>query len=121
MVPRVAERLVGAVLIGRDRAQVADALARHAPDVPVVEVVAGEDAVMHETTGSSVTRVIAASGGAIGPLVMAEAVAAARSLAAPGDTVLLAPAGASFDQFTGYSDRGDQFAAAVRAQTTPAR
>jgi UDP-N-acetylmuramoylalanine--D-glutamate ligase len=121
MVPRVAERLVGAVLIGRDRAQVANALARHAPDVPVVEVVAGEDAVMHETTGSSVTHVIAASGGAIGPLVMAEAVAAARSLAAPGDTVLLAPAGASFDQFTGYSDRGDQFAAAVRAQTTPAR
>jgi UDP-N-acetylmuramoylalanine--D-glutamate ligase len=34
---------------------------------------------------------------------------------------LLAPAGASFDQFTGYSDRGDQFAAAVHAQTTPAR
>jgi UDP-N-acetylmuramoylalanine--D-glutamate ligase len=29
--------------------------------------------------------------------------------------VLLAPAGASFDQFGGYADRGDAFAAAVRA------
>jgi UDP-N-acetylmuramoylalanine--D-glutamate ligase len=46
---------------------------------------------------------------------MAEAVAAAARLARPGDTVLLAPAGASFDQFSGYADRGDAFAAAVRA------
>ena len=46
---------------------------------------------------------------------MTAAVAAARDLATPGDTVLLAPAGASFDQFTGYADRGDAFAAAVRA------
>jgi len=49
--------------------------------------------------------------------VMNAAVAAARDLAGPGDTVLLAPAGASFDQFTGYADRGDAFAAAVRADS----
>ena len=49
LVSRVADRLVGAVLIGRDRAQVADALSRHAPDVPVVEVVTGEDSGVHET------------------------------------------------------------------------
>ena len=36
-------------------------------------------------------------------------------LARSGDTVLLAPAGASFDQFSGYGHRGDSFAAAVRA------
>jgi UDP-N-acetylmuramoylalanine--D-glutamate ligase len=46
---------------------------------------------------------------------MTAAVAAARDLAKPGDTVLLAPAGASFDQFAGYAARGDAFAAAVRA------
>ena len=47
-------RLVGAVLIGQDRAMVAEALSRHAPDVPVVQVVAGEDVGMHATAESPV-------------------------------------------------------------------
>lgn len=51
----------------------------------------------------------------LGTCVMTAAVAAAKQMAKPGDTVLLAPAGASFDQFNGYADRGDAFAAAVRA------
>ncbi|BBZ52199.1 UDP-N-acetylmuramoylalanine--D-glutamate ligase [Mycobacterium heidelbergense] len=116
-VARIASRLVGAVLIGRDRAEVAEALSRHAPDVPVVQVVTGEDAGMDATavvSGADVAEVRPA-GGNVGARVMAAAVAAARDLARPGDTVLLAPAGASFDQFAGYSDRGDAFAAAVRA------
>ncbi|WP_116376151.1 UDP-N-acetylmuramoyl-L-alanine--D-glutamate ligase [Mycobacterium sp. MFM001] len=119
-VARMASRLVGAVLLGRDRAKVAEALSRHAPDVPVVELVTGEDADMHATAESPVTpvtRVVALPGEVTGSRVMAAAVAAARDLAAPGDTVLLAPAGASFDQFSGYADRGDAFAAAVRATT----
>jgi UDP-N-acetylmuramoylalanine--D-glutamate ligase len=118
LVSQVANRLVGVVLIGRDRAHVANALSRHAPDVPVVEVVTGEDSGVPETNESnvnSVTRVVEQAGSATPSGVMTAVVAAARRLARPGDTVLLAPAGASFDQFSGYADRGDSFAAAVRA------
>jgi UDP-N-acetylmuramoylalanine--D-glutamate ligase len=85
-----AHRLRGVVLIGRDRAVIAAALARHAPDVPVVTV---------ETDDT---------GG------MNEAVRSAAALAQPGDTVLLAPAAASMDMFRDYAERGDRFAAAAR-------
>ncbi|HWC35765.1 MAG TPA: UDP-N-acetylmuramoyl-L-alanine--D-glutamate ligase [Mycobacteriales bacterium] len=85
-----AGRLRGAVLIGRDRAEIAQALARHAPDVPVVTVET------QDTSG------------------MDEAVRAASELAQEGDTVLLAPAAASMDMFRDYADRGDKFAEAVR-------
>jgi UDP-N-acetylmuramoylalanine--D-glutamate ligase len=90
LVSAVAGRLAGAVLLGVDRAEVAAALARHAPDVPVVDVSTTDD-------------------GAMG-----EVVRAAAALARPGDTVLLAPAAASLDMFTSYARRGDAFAAAVR-------
>lgn len=117
LVAEVADRLAGVVLIGRDREIIAQALSRHAPEVPVVSVVTGDDSGMQATAGApvnAVTRVVEATE-PIGPAVMTAAVAAARALASPGDTVLLAPAGASFDQFSGYADRGDAFAAAVRA------
>jgi UDP-N-acetylmuramoylalanine--D-glutamate ligase len=90
LVAGAADRLRGAVLIGQDRGLVAAALARHAPDVPVVEVAATE-------TGA-----------------MDRAVREAAGLARPGDTVLLAPACASMDMFADYAERGEAFAAAVR-------
>ena len=41
------------------------------------------------------------------------AVREAHAAASPGGTVILAPACASFDQFSGQAERGDRFAAAV--------
>ncbi len=87
-----AHRLRGAVVIGAEREAVLEALRRHAPEVPVIDV----RPVQTEET-------------------MTEAVAAARSLAQAGDTVLLSPAAASLDQFRDYADRGRRFQAAVRA------
>jgi UDP-N-acetylmuramoylalanine--D-glutamate ligase len=91
LVAKSASRLRGVVLIGADRGLIREALTRHAPEVPVVDL-------DRTDTGA-----------------MPEAVRLAQSLASPGDTVLLAPACASMDMFANYNARGDAFAAAVVA------
>ncbi|MEM1430483.1 MAG: UDP-N-acetylmuramoyl-L-alanine--D-glutamate ligase [Pseudomonadota bacterium] len=48
---------------------------------------------------------------------MQTAVARAAAEAEPGDTVLLAPAAASFDQYDNFETRGDDFVAQVSAAT----
>jgi UDP-N-acetylmuramoylalanine--D-glutamate ligase len=90
LVTRVRDRLRGVVLLGRDRAVIKEALSRHAPDVPVIEVEGGDTSVMDRVVG------------------------AAADLAEPGDTVLLAPGCASMDMFANYGARGDAFAESVR-------
>ncbi|HVE75081.1 MAG TPA: UDP-N-acetylmuramoyl-L-alanine--D-glutamate ligase [Mycobacteriales bacterium] len=91
LVRTAAPGLAGVVLLGTDREILRQALRRHAPQIPVVEVAR------------------------LDTEAMVEAVAAARLLATRGGTVLLAPAAASMDCFRDYAQRGELFAAAVRA------
>lgn len=91
LIAAVASRLAGVVLLGVDRAVIAASLRRHAPDVPVLDVPSTDDG------------------------AMTEVVCAAAGFARPGDTVLLAPAAASYDMYSGYAARGAAFEAAVRA------
>jgi UDP-N-acetylmuramoylalanine--D-glutamate ligase len=89
LVERTGRRMRGAVLLGKDRDRIREALARHAPDVPVVEV-------SRTDTGA-----------------MDDVVNAAAGMALPGDTVLLAPGCASWDMYRDYAERGDEFASSV--------
>lgn len=88
-------RLRAVVILGADRANIAAAVSELAPGVPVEDI-----AETHPQRA------------------MDAVVAAARRHAEAGDTVLLAPAAASLDMYSGMAQRGDAFAAAVRSQTS---
>lgn len=89
---------------GQDFAPLAAAL----PGAVKQLVLMGEDApAIDRAVGGVVDTVHATS--------LTAAVAAASQVAVAGDIVLLSPACASFDMFSGFEDRGRQFAAAVEA------
>lgn len=92
LVRQIGPRLRGVVLLGRDRGVIADALRRHAPEVPVAEVDRTDTGVMETVVDLALQR------------------------ARAGDTVLLAPGCASWDMFRDYAERGDLFAAAAAAR-----
>jgi UDP-N-acetylmuramoylalanine--D-glutamate ligase len=92
LVRRAAPRVKAAILIGEDRELIADALGKYAPQIPIYRV---------DKTGDVLT-------------FMQEIVRKAIEIAEPGDTVLLAPACASMDQFSNYAERGNAFAEAVK-------
>ena len=91
LVAQTGSRIKAAILIGRDRELIAKELAEHARHVKIVRVDQSENTSLMEK-------------------VVSEALTIAQS----GDTVLMAPACASMDQFVSYADRGDQFCAAVK-------
>lgn len=92
LVERYSSKIKVAIVIGVDRQSVLDALASHAPATKVFEITSENSSVMDE-----VVRV-------------------AKQVATAGDTVLLAPAAASMDQFKDYAERGELFAQAVNKE-----
>ncbi|CAB4896999.1 unannotated protein [freshwater metagenome] len=94
LVKKCAARLKAVILIGQDRELIAQAIALHAPSIEIVRVDQTSDA----------------------KSLMNDVVRTAIGIAQPGDTVLLAPACASMDQFDSYVQRGQFFAQAVKAQ-----
>lgn len=79
--------LKAVVALGVDRAELVAEVSRQLPDLPVTVI----DATDPEEAMRAVAR-------------------AAHELAEPGDSVVLAPAAASLDMYTGMSQRGDLFA-----------
>ncbi|WP_211748193.1 UDP-N-acetylmuramoyl-L-alanine--D-glutamate ligase [Paenibacillus sp. Marseille-Q4541] len=96
---------------GRDKKVPFDEMARLLPDHVKVMLLIGEAATQIEAAARRVTGcppIIHCEG-------LAEAVAQAHKLAAPGDTVLLSPACTAFDQYRNFEERGCHFVELVEA------
>lgn len=97
------------LLGGRDKASDFTPLARTLGACRATAITFGE-------AGPLVARALRDAGRPAGAEVadLRDAIEAARRLAQPGDAVLLSPACASFDAFSGYAERGERFAAWAR-------
>ena len=87
---------------GADFSTLVEVVRRHCRQVVLI----GEDAQLISAALAGAVDTVVAS-------TMSDAVAKAAVAAQPGDTVLLSPACASFDMFSGYEERGEAFCAAV--------
>jgi UDP-N-acetylmuramoylalanine--D-glutamate ligase len=99
LVRATSARIRAAILIGTDAPLIRSALEAVAPNLKIVDVLPSSESDIE--------------GHSVGEDVMRRAVIFAKNLASRGDTVLLAPACASMDQFVSYAHRGDIFKTAV--------
>ena len=96
---------------GRNKGLDLSALAGTVPPVRAV-VAVGESA-------PEVTKAFAGRAPVRQAASMGAAVDAASSLAVPGDAVVLSPGCASFDWYSSYAERGDDFSALVKGKLGP--
>ncbi len=106
--PELKVVIAGGVFKGGDVATLADAVVRN--NVKAL-VLIGRSAPQIEDAARAAGYVTVHRAG-----TLADAVTTAAGLAEAGDTVLLAPACASFDMFADFEDRGEQFKRAVRSK-----
>jgi UDP-N-acetylmuramoylalanine--D-glutamate ligase len=97
LVDRIKSRVRVAILIGEDRELIASELSERAPHIEIIRI----------DTPAEYSK------GGDNNALMELIVRRAKERAIAGDTVLLAPACASMDQFISYGDRGDRFREAV--------